>query len=71
MHDRLNAAMRHAIMETTYRMYRVRDFEFVTVSTNMPDEEASVMKMLEVSTAIAPNPCNWQSYCSLLNRAEC
>ena len=42
-------------METTYRMYRVRDFEFVTVSTNMPDEEASVMKMLEKQHASSRN----------------
>ena len=33
--------------ETTYRMYRLRDFDFVTVSTNMPDEKAGVMKTLE------------------------
>ena len=42
-------------METTYRMYRVRDFEFVTVSTNMPDEKASVMKMLEKQHASSRN----------------
>ena len=33
--------------ETTYRMYRLRDFDFVTVSTNMPDEKAGVLKTLE------------------------
>jgi peroxiredoxin len=34
-------------LETTYRMYRLRDFDMVMVSTNMPDEKAGVMKMLE------------------------
>ena len=42
-------------LETTYRMYRVRDFEFVTVSTNMPDEKASVMTMLEKQHASSRN----------------
>ena len=42
-------------METTYRMYRVRDFELVTVSTNMPDEKADVMKMLEKQHASSRN----------------
>ena len=31
----------------TFRMYRGREFEFVSVSTNMPDEKNSVMKMLQ------------------------
>ena len=34
-------------LETTWRMYRLRDFDFVTVSANMPDEKAGVLKMLE------------------------
>jgi peroxiredoxin len=34
-------------LETTYRMYRLRDFDFVTVSTNMPDEREGAMKMLQ------------------------
>jgi peroxiredoxin len=42
-------------METTYRMYRVRDFELVTVSTNTPDEKAGVMKMLEKQHASSRN----------------
>jgi peroxiredoxin len=42
-------------METTYRMYRVRDFDLVTVSTNMPDEKADVMKMLEKQHASSRN----------------
>ncbi len=34
-------------LETTWRMYRLRDFDMVTVSANMPDEKPGVMKMLE------------------------
>jgi len=34
-------------LETTWRMYRLRDFEMVTVSANMPDEKSGVIKMLE------------------------
>lgn len=34
-------------LETTYRMYRLRDFDFVTVSANMPDEKPGVMERLE------------------------
>jgi thiol-disulfide isomerase/thioredoxin len=33
-------------LQTTYRMYRRRDFDFVTVSTNLPDEREGVMKVL-------------------------
>jgi peroxiredoxin len=33
-------------LETTYRMYRLRDFDMVMVSANMPDEKAGVMKTL-------------------------
>jgi len=33
-------------LETTYRMYRLRDFDFVTVAAQMPDEREGVMKML-------------------------
>jgi peroxiredoxin len=42
-------------LETTFRMYRVRDFDLVTVSTNMPDEKAGVMKMLEKQHASSRN----------------
>ncbi|HLK21917.1 MAG TPA: redoxin family protein [Bryobacteraceae bacterium] len=42
-------------VETTYRMYRVRDFDLVTVSTNMPDEKPSVLKMLERQHASSRN----------------
>ena len=44
-----------ADLETTYRMYRMRDFDLVTVSTNMPDEKAGVMKMLEKQHASSRN----------------
>jgi thiol-disulfide isomerase/thioredoxin len=34
-------------LETTYRMYRGREFDFITVSANMPDEKSGVLKLLE------------------------
>ena len=34
-------------LQTTWRMYRRRDFDFVTISTNMPDERAGVLKTLQ------------------------
>lgn len=34
-------------LETTWRMYRLRDFDFVTVAANMPDEKEGVLKYLE------------------------
>ena len=42
-------------LETTYRMYRLRDFDMFTVSTNMPDEKAGVLKMLEKQHASGRN----------------
>jgi thiol-disulfide isomerase/thioredoxin len=33
-------------LETTYRMFRTRDFDMVTVATNLPDEKPGVMKFL-------------------------
>jgi peroxiredoxin len=36
-----------ADLEDTYRMYSVRDLAYVTVSTNMPDEKESVLRMLK------------------------
>jgi peroxiredoxin len=33
-------------LETTYRMFRKRDFDLVTVATNLPDERAGVLKAL-------------------------
>lgn len=42
-------------LETTYRMYRQRDFDMVMVSANMPDERAGVLEMLQKEHASAPN----------------
>lgn len=42
-------------LETTYRMYRLRDFELVTVSANYPDEKAGVMKVLQQQHASSRN----------------
>ena len=42
-------------LENTYRMYRLRDFDFVTVSANMPDEKPGVLKMLEKQHASSRN----------------
>jgi thiol-disulfide isomerase/thioredoxin len=33
-------------LETTWRMYRLRDYDFVTVAANMPDERPGVLKYL-------------------------
>jgi peroxiredoxin len=41
--------------QDTYQMYKVRDFDLVTVSANMPDEKNSVMKMLEKKHATSRN----------------
>ena len=38
-------------LEATFRMFRRRDFDLVTVSTNLPDEKAGVMKTLEAQHA--------------------
>ena len=42
-------------LQDTYRMYRVRDLDLVTVSANMPDEMAGVLKMLEKKHATSKN----------------
>lgn len=42
-------------LETTYRMFRRRDFELVTVSTNLPDEKVGVMKTLQAQHASSRN----------------
>jgi thiol-disulfide isomerase/thioredoxin len=42
-------------LETTYRMYRQRDFDFVTVAANMPDEQEGVMKVLQRQHASSRN----------------
>ena len=36
-----------ADLEDTYLMYKVRDFDLVTVSANMPDEKDGVLRMLK------------------------
>ncbi len=42
-------------LETTYRMYRGRDFDLVMVATNLPDERAGVIKALEKQHASSRN----------------
>jgi thiol-disulfide isomerase/thioredoxin len=42
-------------VEDTYQMYKVRDLDLVTVSANMPDEKAGVLKMLEKKRATSRN----------------
>lgn len=42
-------------LEDTYLMYKVRDFDLVTVAANMPDEKNSVMKILEKKHATSRN----------------
>lgn len=42
-------------LQTTYPMYRGRDFDMVTVSTNMPDEAEGVMKALQKQHASTKN----------------
>jgi peroxiredoxin len=41
--------------QDTFLMYKVRDFDLVTVAANMPDEKNSVMKMLEKKHATSRN----------------
>ncbi len=42
-------------IETTYRMYRLRDFDLVMVASNLPDEKAGVMKVLQQEHASSRN----------------
>ncbi len=42
-------------IEETYRMFRGRDFDLVTVSANLPDEKPGVMKALEKQRATSRN----------------
>jgi len=42
-------------LQTTWRMYRKRDFDFVTVSANLPDERPGVLKALEKEHASSRN----------------
>ena len=42
-------------LETTYRMYRKRAFDLITVSTNGPSESAAVLDFLKKEYASSPN----------------
>jgi thiol-disulfide isomerase/thioredoxin len=42
-------------LETTFRMFRRRDFDMVTISTNYPDERAGVLKLLQAQHASSRN----------------
>jgi peroxiredoxin len=42
-------------LQTTWRMYRGRDFDLVTVATNLPDERPGVVKALERQHASTRN----------------
>jgi peroxiredoxin len=44
-----------ADLQDTYRMYSDRDFELVTVSANMPEETAGVLRFLEKKHATSRN----------------
>lgn len=44
-----------ADFQDTFLMYKVRDFDLVTVSANMPDEKNSVLKMLQKQHATSRN----------------
>ncbi|HEX3877693.1 MAG TPA: redoxin family protein [Bryobacteraceae bacterium] len=42
-------------LEETYRMFRLRDFDLVTVATNLPDERPGVLKALQKQHASNTN----------------
>jgi len=42
-------------IETTYRMFRQRDFDLVTVAANYPDEQEGVLKVLQQQHAFSRN----------------
>jgi peroxiredoxin len=44
-----------ADFQTTFQMYKVRDFELITVSANMPEEKDGVLRMLEKQHATSRN----------------
>jgi peroxiredoxin len=44
-----------ADFQETFQMYRVRDFELITVSANMPEEKDGVLRMLEKKHATSRN----------------
>jgi hypothetical protein len=42
-------------LEETWRMFRRRDFDLVTISTNYPDEKTGVLKILQSQHASSRN----------------
>ncbi len=52
--DKDNAAIFHDL-QTTYRMYRLRDFNLVTVATNRPEQKDQVMSFLQNQYASSTN----------------
>jgi peroxiredoxin len=42
-------------LQNTYRMYSDRDFDLVTISANMPDEKAGVLRLLQKKHATSRN----------------
>ena len=42
-------------LQTTYRMFRGRDFDLVTVAANLPDEQPGVLKVLQKQHASSRN----------------
>ena len=42
-------------LETTYRMYRLRAFDFVTIATDPPDQAPAVLAFLKKQYASSPN----------------
>lgn len=52
--DKDNATIFHDL-QTTYRMYRLRDFNLVTVATNRPEQKDEVMKFLQAQYASTSN----------------
>jgi peroxiredoxin len=42
-------------IENTWRMFRLRDFDLVTVAANLPDEKAGVMRVLQAQHASSRN----------------
>ena len=44
-----------ADFQDTFQMYKVRDFDLITVAANMPDEKDGVLRMLEKKHATSRN----------------
>jgi peroxiredoxin len=42
-------------LETTYRMYRLRAFDFITIATDAPDQAPAVLAFLKKQYASSPN----------------